>query len=438
MNIDKIVESKFMKSLQKLSEKLVCNKAFQAITAGMSGLMSIILIGAFAQIVAVALDLIFKIGSDSQLYQIIYMVYTVTMGFAGMFATFGIAYNYAKSYKLDQVQAGFVALICFFLVCAPITQLTAADGSSVAAVLADNLGASSLFVAILIGIFTVKVSAFIKKRNLSIKLPDAVPAGVAGSFSILVPAGVNILIWYGIATVLNVLTQGALSLPLLIAYVLSIPLKYLVSVPGICVLVVIQALCWFFGIHGAMVVWIAMLPIMMEVYATNSALHAAGQAMVFSPILLLGVSSSMGGTGNTLPLVVMALKSKSKQLRAVSKAALVPGLFVINEPVTFGFPIMYNPILLVPYILAPITLTLVYYLAYKFQLIGIPYNLIMTCVPIGVGSYISSFDWRNVVMELLSFPIAFIVWYPFYKVYEAQLVKKEQAAEEAANKKEAA
>jgi PTS system cellobiose-specific IIC component len=99
-------------------------------------------------------------------------------------------------------------------------------------------------------------------------MPDAVPAGVAGSFSILIPAGINILIWYGVATALNIVTQGQLSLPMLIAYVLSIPLKYLVSVPGICVLVVIQALCWFFGIHGAMVVWIAMLPISWAIFRT--------------------------------------------------------------------------------------------------------------------------------------------------------------------------
>ncbi|MGX8832658.1 PTS sugar transporter subunit IIC [Amedibacillus sp. YH-ame6] len=425
MDVNKIVESKFINILQKLSNKLVSNHVFQAITSGMNCIMSLILIGAFAQIVCVALDLVFKIGTDSSIYQTIYMIYTVTMGFCGMYANFAIAYNYSKSKKLNQIQSGFVSMICFFLVCAPITQLQSADGSSVATILASNLGAGSLFVAIIIAISTVKISELVKKFNLYIKLPDAVPSGVSESFAILIPASISILIWYGIATAVNVLTAGALSLPSLITYFLSIPLQYLVSIPGICFLIVIQALCWFFGIQGAMVVWTAMLPIMIGAYATNAELHAAGQQMVFNPVILLLVSSFMGGTGNTLPLIVMSLKSKSKQLKAVSKAALIPGLFNINEPVTFGFPIMYNPLLLIPFTISPIVITLLYWLAYKFELIGIPYNLIMTCMPIGLISYVGSFDKRNVIMELLIFPVAYLIWYPFYKVYEAKLVREE-------------
>ena len=69
---------------------------------------------------------------------------------------------------------------------------------------------------------------------------------------------------------------------------------------------------------------------------------------------LFGIINCCGGTGNTLALCVMGLFSKSEQLKAVSKAAIVPGLFNINEPVIFGYPIMYNPIMCIPFILNPV------------------------------------------------------------------------------------
>ena len=137
----------------------------------------------------------------------------------------------------------------------------------------------------------------------------------------------------------------------------------------------------------------------------------------------------MGGSGNTLPLCVMGLKSKSKQISAVSKAALVPGLFNINEPAIFGFPIMYNPILLIPFTLNSLVVMGFMYVAYKFGLMGLPQVLIMTTLPVGIQSLMSTLDWRNVVFALLMFPVVYLIYLPFFKIYEKQCIAKEATEE---------
>lgn len=56
-----------------------------------------------------------------------------------------------------------------------------------------------------------------------------------------------------------------------------------------------------------------------------------------------------------------------------------------------------------------------------------PSVLVMTCLPIVLQSYITTFDWRNVVFAILMFPVCYIIWYPFYKMYEKQCIEQEKA-----------
>ncbi len=72
----------------------------------------------------------------------------------------------------------------------------------------------------------------------------------------------------------------------------------------------------------------------------------------------------MGGTGMTLAIVIaILLFMKSKQMKQISKLGLAPGIFNVNEPVIFGLPIVMNPIIIIPWVIAPMVVTLVTYLA---------------------------------------------------------------------------
>jgi len=410
--MDKLYESKFMKGLQKFGEKLGSNKIFSAISKSMMGTMAIILVGAVFQIVATIPTLFGWFTTESATYKLIYAPYNMTMGLLSIFVVFMIGYNYAKSLGMKPMQNGMVALICFVMVAAPATTVTLADGATTMTVLnTSNLGASGLFVAILIGILTVNVTHFCEKKNIVIKMPDVVPSFLSEAFSAMLPLLFNIIIWYGISTILSLLTHGQMNLPLLITYILSIPLSAINTVPGMFIAVLFACLLWTFGIHGSMVVFIALMAIMIQNISANAAAVAAGNQPQFYATMLTGAMACAGGTGNTLGLVLLGLKSaKSKQLKAVSKAAIVPGIFNINEPVTFGFPIMYNPIMAIPYILTPLITMLILWGGYAIGFFKPAYVLIMSLLPLFMGEFLGSMAWKNLFIPIVGIVVGLIVY----------------------------
>jgi len=425
--MNKIYESKFMKGLQKFGEKLGNNKAFSAISKSMMGTMAIILVGAIFQIVATVPTLFGWYTMDSAIYQTLYAPYNMTMGILSVFVAFMIAYNYAKSLNMKPMQNGIVALICFLIIAAPATTVTLADGLTTMTVLNNSyLGASGLFVAIIIGILTVNLTHFCEKKNIVIKMPDVVPSFLSEAFSAMLPLLFNIIIWYGIGTALSALTQGQMNLPLLITYLLSLPLKALNTVPGILIAVLFSCVFWTFGIHGTMVVFIALMAITIQNTTANAAAVAAGGQPQFYASMLFGAVACAGGTGNTLGLVLHGLRSaKSKQLKAVSKAAIVPGIFNINEPVTFGYPIMYNPIMAIPYILTPIITMLILWLGYSIGFFKPAYILLMSLMPLFLGEFLTTMAWQNLFIPIVGIVVGLIVYYPFFKIYDKQLAEKE-------------
>lgn len=427
--VNKLAESKFMKTLEKISDKLSASPAFSSLSLGMGGTMGLIMIGAVVQIVLAIGTTFFGLDSSGEFYTRFYAIYQMTMGCMGLFMAFNLAYTYAKKMKMNGVQAGFTSMICFFLVCSPIQSATADGGATFFnAISIDALGTGGLFVALIIGLVSVRISKFAVDHHLVIRMPDVVPEGILASFNSIIPSAINIALWYGIATAISIFTQGATTLPNLITYVLSIPLSYLFSPIGMILIICIAQLFWFFGIHGSGVIFSVIMVPYMAAYMTNAELAAQGLPLVFNAVFIMSGQAALGGAGNTLPLILMGLRSKSETIKTVSKAALPAGLFNINEPVIFGFPIMYNPIMLIPFVLCPVVCCLLFWAAYATGLIALPQVLILTTLPVLMHQFMSALDWKNVVFEAVLFPVCWIIYYPFFKVYERQMIAQEAEA----------
>lgn len=425
--LEKIAESKFMKTLESISMKLSGSPAFSALSNGMGGSMGIIMIGAIVQIVCVLGTTFFGLDSTGTLYNVLYTPYRLTMGCLALFLAFNLANAYAKNLKMNGISSGICSIVCFLLVACPLHVVTVGE-SQMTVINLDNMGSSSMFVAMVIGFLSVRITKFAVDHNWVIRMPDVVPEGILNSFNSIIPTGLNILIWYGLATAISQFSGGTMTLASIITTALAVPVGYLTSVPGMFVVIIIQQFLWFFGIHGTGVVFNALMVPYVTAYMTNAELAAAGEPLVFAPVFLLTAASIMGGTGNTLALVVLGLRSKSEQIRTISRASFPTGLFNINEPVIFGFPIMYNPILFIPYLLNPLIVAVLMLIGYSTGLLACPQVLIMTTLPILMGPFMSTLDWRNVVFAALTFPITMVIWYPFYKMYEKDCIEKEAEA----------
>lgn len=419
-------DSKFMQALQRGGQKVAGNKAISALTGGMMGMMGVTMVGAVFQILAIVPTIFGWVDQSSQYYQIMITPYNMTMGLMAAVMAFTLAFNYAKSLGLKPVVNGINSMLMFLLVAAPAKAVTLADGSTLTVLDSSSLGGTGLFAAILVAIVTVRIAWFCEKRHIVIKMPDVVPQFLADGFSAMLPLLFAAILWLAVSTLVS--SAIGLTLPMAIMAILSIPLAALNSVPGMLILVALSCTLWIFGIHGSMVVAMAIMPVMMQNTMANGAAVAAGQAPVFYATMLFGAMACAGGTGNTLPLVLMGLRSKSEQLRAVSKVALVPGIFNINEPLTFGYPVMYNPILAIPYIFGTVLTGFVVWVGYAVGFFQPSYIMMMSVMLLGVSEFLSTLAWQNIFIPVVGIVVNGACYLPFFKAYEKQLLEKEKAA----------
>ncbi len=424
--MDTFFESKLAKGLQSFGEKLGTNRYLSAISGGLMGTMGLMLVGAFFQILANLLTLFGAITNASPLYAFLMAPYNMSMGIISCITAFGIAYVLAKGFQMKPLSSGIVSLIVFLLVAAPSQTVTLADGATMTVMDTTSLGGAGIFTAIIVGLITVRVTKLCEDKKIVVRMPDVVPQFLNDAFSSMIPLLFNILIFHGV----NFLIQSAMgvTMPLAITGILSVPFGAITSVGGMLLLAIFCLLMWVFGIHGTMIGYVVIMAPMMQAILANGALVEAGQPPVFAPVMLFFALARAGGTGNTLGLVILGLRARSEQVKAVSKAGLIPGFFGVNEPVVFGMPIMYNPILAIPYILNPIVVMVLNYLGYATGILKPAYVLIMSLMPIGVAEFLTTMSWTNVIFTFLMIPVTMLIWYPFLKIYDRQLAEKEAAA----------
>ena len=425
--MDGIFNSPVLVKLQEFGQKLGSNKFLSSLQAGMMSCMAPIMVGAIFSIICAVGPMFGLFQNGDTVYNILYAPYHFTMDLLALWIVLIMSYNYAKQLKLKSpIMSAVQTAVCFTLLACPWG--TNEAGSSIITV--TYLGSQGMFVSFFVAWFVCQVEKFCQDHNVRIKMPDVCPPSLVNGFSAILPLAFALVPLYIIEVVITQTTGGAYGLCSGFMAVLSAPLNALVSVPGMFVLSFFGTLLWCFGIHGTMILVQVIMPLGIQAAVANAAAYAAGgyDALVFYPVTLFGCIGVCGGSGNTLPLVLFGLKAKSEQIKAVSKISLVPGWFGINEPVTFGMPIMYNPILCIPYVLNCLVVMLCSLIGYKTGFLTPGFVSITALMPMGFAQFFSTLRWQNAIWDYLMVIPAGLVWYPFFKVYDNQLYKQEQEA----------
>lgn len=142
---------------------------------------------------------------------------------------------------------------------------------------------------------------------------------------------------------------------------------------------------------------------------------------------------NIGGSGATLALVVtMFLRSRSKQMKQLGKLAIGPAVFNINEPIIFGMPIVMNPMLLIPFIITPLVTLVLTYIGMSTGLVAKPAGIAVpwTMPPIFSGYLATGGKISGAVMQAINIITAFIVYYPFFRMWDSQKLKEENELEQ--------
>ena len=343
---------------------------------------------------------------------------TATFGLLAVFVSLAIGYDLGRQLKQEAIVSASMSTLVFLMI-----QLQhKAEGQPLNM---EGLGSKGLFTAILVAMISVRVQKFFTDQNLVIRLPDSVPPVVYESFVSLVPTLFLITTFWVIRFVLGVdineLVQTAFK-PLIFA---------LNTLPGILVYAFLVTLLWSIGINGDNAMDAIVAPIFLQYLAAN--VEAAGHGQPLPYITALGFFTSfvnVGGTGATIALALVMLNSREPSFRKVSRLSLPTQIFGINEPIFFGFPIVLNPVFMVPYILNALLLTAGSYLLMSLHLMNRPFvNVPWTTPPI-IGHYlVTGGDWRAAVWGVASIVIAMAIYYPFARAAERQRLKVSSAPE---------
>ena len=290
------------------------------------------------------------------------------------------------------------------------------------------LGTKGLLSAFLAAFVTVAIYKVCVKNNVTIRMPDEVPPNISQVFKDVIPFTLSVVSLYALDLLARhfVGASVAESIGKFFAPLFSAADGYL----GITIIFGAFAFFWFVGIHGPSIVEPAIAAITYANAEVN--LNLLQQGMHADKILTSGTQMfivTMGGTGATLvvPFMFMWL-TKSKRNRAIGRASVVPTFFGVNEPILFGAPLVLNPIFFIPFIFAPIANVWIF----KFFIEALGMNSFTanlpwtTPAPLGLVLG-TNFQVLSFILAALLIVVDVVIYYPFLKVYDEQILEEERS-----------
>lgn len=427
---------KMLEKHQPFFEKISRNIYLQAIKDGFLGCMPIVLTSSIFLLIA-TLPGVVGITLPQPLIDWCNKLYNFTMGVMGIMVAGTTAKNFTASMN-RRMPAGkvlndgstMVAAQCSMLLLAVTQFTTKFNGSELSVFDCTSMGTRGLFSAYIAAFITVWVYKFCVSRDLTIKLPKEVPGAIAQNFRDIIPFGGAVII----CGIIDVVVRNLMGVPFseLLIKLLSPLFTAAETYPGLILIQAATAFFWFIGVHGPSIVQPGIDPIRLANQAENLQVLLAGGHPAHSLTFNMSLVGEFGGTGATfiVPLLLI-LFMKSKQLKAVGKASIVPVAFAVNEPLLFGAPMILNPYMLVPFVAAGcVNVSVAKFFIDNVGMNGFSF-VVPWATPAPIGIFITTnFQLIALVFVAIIILLDAIIYLPFLKAYDKLLC--DQEAERAA------
>ena len=408
-------------------EKISRNKYLRAIRDGFIAGMPVILFSSIFILIAYVPNA-WGFHWSKEIENFLMTPYSYSMGILAFFVGGTTAKALTDSVNRDLPATNQINFLSTMLASMVGFLLMAAEPAKEGGFLTAFMGTKGLLTAFIAAFVTVNVYKVCVKNNVTIRMPDEVPPNISQVFKDLIPFTVSVVLLYG----LELIVKGSLgvtvaeSIGTLLAPLFSAADGYV----GITIIFGAFAFFWFIGIHGPSIVEPAIAAITYANAEVN--LNLLQQGMHADKILTSGTQMfivTMGGTGATLvvPFMFMWL-CKSKRNRAIGRASVVPTFFGVNEPILFGAPLVLNPIFFIPFIFAPIANVWIF----KFFIETLGMNSFTANLPwttpgplgIVLGT---NFQFLSFALAALLIVVDIVIYYPFLKVYDEQILEEERS-----------
>lgn len=338
---------------------------------------------------------------------------------------FTLSYSLASSYEVSPLSAAVVAVSGYLALTPQGVTVELADKTTMGTW--GNFGwqyfnTGALFTAIIIALLITQIFVFLMKKKITFKLPDSVPPAVGRAFAAIIPGLVAILLASIVPLVISLLNEANVvaetNLFDILNRFVTQPFMGLSQNPiSAVVYVLVIQMFWFFGLHGGNMIGAITNALYLPAVASNAEIMAGkvdGTLNVFTSVFFDSFVH-IGGAGATLAIVLAILiASKRKDWREITKIGAGASVFQINEPIMFGLPVVLNSILLIPFFIVPVVLTLISYFATVSGLVGYTNAIIPWVMPVGFSGFLAtSGDWRAAVLGIVNLLIAIAMYYPF-------------------------
>ncbi|MGN8833409.1 PTS lactose transporter subunit IIBC [Selenomonas montiformis] len=422
--MDKLI--KMVETMKPFFEKVSNNIYLRAIRDGFVSCIPVILFSSLFILVA-SVPEIFGVKVPDQIAKHLWQAYNYSMGILSVLMVATIAksltdsinHKLPKLRQINDVSVMIVSIICLLLL---------AVGQVEKGISMEFMGTKGLLSAFVVAFTVPNIYKFFVSRNITIKLPEEVPHYIAQTFADLIPLSVAVFVfWIG-----SIIFQNVTGM-LFGAWILEVFKPLFVAADGYIGVAIIygaMAMFWFVGIHGPSIVEPAVTAIYIaNIEANLQIVSAGGHATNILTHPTSYFVATLGGTGATLMFCAMcAFIAKSKQLKAVGRASIIPVCFAVNEPILFGAPIVLNPVLFFPFILAPIANVWIFkFFVDELGMNSMIYILPWT-TPAPIGLVIATgFAKLAFILAPLLLIVDAVLYYPFFRVYDSQLVARETA-----------
>lgn len=426
---------KRIEKAQPFFRKVATNQYLRAIRDGFIALMPIIIFSSFFLLIA-NVPQIWGFVWPKKVATALNLFYNLSMGFLSLMAASTVAKALTGSLNLklpktNQIPVAgvqYTAQISFAFVA--IDTLLNKGNLYLAT---DMIGTKGLICAFLVAFIVPNIYYFCFKHNVTITLPDVVPQNIAQAFKNIIPFALATTFFWAFTLIFRALTNMNLA-----AWIIKSLTPLFTAADGYVGLAIIYGAMAFFcfiGIQGPSIVEPAVTAIYLTNVEANLRAFNSGNIQGANHILSQGIQmfvATLGGTGATLVVTFMfAFLSKSKQLKAVGRASTIPVIFGVNEPILFGAPLILNPIFFIPFIFAPILNVWIFKIFVDvLHMPSFIYNLPWTTPPT-LGLWMGTgFNILALLLGILLLVVDSLLYYPFFKAYDASMLAQEEKKEE--------
>ncbi|NGP46192.1 PTS sugar transporter subunit IIC [Bacillaceae bacterium SIJ1] len=398
--------------LAPVAAKIENQKYMSSLKNGLNDLTFLLLAGSFFLVLWIILQYISP--TSLRLQNVLEMPIFLTYGMISFYAAISISYRHAKRIEAPVVPSIFGSVV--------ITGI-ATGGGNMATFEVNQFGSKGLLISMIASFVTVELIKKVYRQKWRKKC-EHIPGGSIQTLQLFMPVVLLSFILLLVNEWILHHTDQANVSDLIFSFILQ-GIHFLDSPLIVFTIVFLEMLLWYIGINGYAVLAGFVLPLATFYLSENvkSLMNGREAEYIFTPNFW-DYFASLSGSGLVGALVILALLSRVKRLRNIGKTALIPSVFNISEPILYGMPICFNIYFFVPFVIGTPLLATFQWYVFKWGFVNVPV-VHMADAPLPVAQYVSTMDWRALILLVVVFILAIAMYYPFFRMYEKSILEQQ-------------